>query len=239
MAITLVQHTQKDTSGASTTLAFGSNVTANNLLVVVVRAGNGTGSTITVDDAAALNNSWSHGAINIDGTNGQSQQLWYTVNGTTGADTVKVTLNTSATIRMAIFEYSGTATSSPLDIESDGAQGNDSNPVQPSSFTPTSDNSLVLAFCGLNGGKTITPNASFNIEERVPPSAGTSRLGVQDWIQTTKTSTQANFSIPTSTQWMHGYAVFKIAPAATPIFEDDSPMIPLPRIPEIVTCVWG
>lgn len=205
-AITLIQHTNKDAGSAgSTTLAYGSNPIINHLLVVVVRSGNSSGSVTTTD---TIGNTWANGTLqNLAGL-GQSQ-LSYAVNKSTAADTVTVTLGGgSATIRMAIFEYSGTATSNPLDIQANIATGTSTAPAS-SSFTPGANNELVLAFGAVNGAQTWTAGTNYTLEEQVPSGLGIGKLGVEDWIQTTATSTTGNFTLGASDTWIAGYAVFK------------------------------
>ena len=201
-AISLVQHANKDTSGASTTLAYTSNVSANNLLVVVVRSGNDSGSTITVTDS--IGNTWTKCALNMVVGVG-STQLSYAVASSSAADTVTVTLNSSATMRMAIYEYSGTAATSPLDTQANAATGSSTAPAS-ASFTPTANNELVIAFAATNSGDSYSAGTNYTLEDN--PG---SKLGVEIWVQGTAAATTGNFTLSPSDSWLAGYAVFKPA----------------------------
>jgi hypothetical protein len=211
--IALVQHTNKDAAAAtSTTLAYGSNPAANNLLIVAVRSGNGTGSTITCTDT--IGNTWTSGTISIDATNGQSEQLCWAVNSTSAADTVTVTLNASATIRMAIYEYSGTATSNPLDVQATGAA--DSSSVVSASITPTGANELIISAAGFNNTSTVTAGTNFTLEDQVPAAPNT-RMAAEDWIQTTATATTGPMSLGNPSPYVSVVAAFKPATSAVPV----------------------
>lgn len=237
MAIALVQHTTKDQASAvsNTTLAYTSNVAANNLLVIAVRAGTGTGQTITITDT--VGNSWTNGSINIDVAGGQSQQISWVVNTTSAANTVTITLNTAASMRIAIYEYSGTATSSPMDIQANIALGTSTTPSS-SSFTPNANNELVFAIAGLNAASTFTAGTNFALQDAVP-SGSAARLGIEHWIQTTATAALGDFSITSSQQWMAGYAVFKpVGAVSNVVYEDDSFSVILTPPVEPNVSVW-
>jgi len=218
MAITLVQHAQKDVSSAvaSTTLAYGSNVTVNNLLIVVVRGGSALTS-ITITDS--IGNSFTNGTFHAVGGIG-SLQITFAVNISTSANTVTITPNASSTLRIAIFEYSGTVTTSPLDAENNAATNTSTTPAA-NSITPGADNELVFGSVatGNNFSETWTPGTNFTAEEQV----GTFKiLATEDWIQTTATATTAPQTMGTSDSWLAAIAVFKAATASNIIYEDDS-----------------
>ena len=91
---------QKKTSGAFNGFTFTSNVTAGNILVVVVEflAGDGTARTIT-GFSDTQGNTWTS-RVNINGPNdsgGRATQSWiYTgEGGTAGADTISITFSGS------------------------------------------------------------------------------------------------------------------------------------------------
>jgi YD repeat-containing protein len=110
---TLVQHTNKDAgTTTSSTLAFVSNNTAGNWIGVCVRAG-ASGEAFTISDSKG--NTY-HQAFSINDTvGGNTLAIYYAENIGSGANTVTVADSISGTLRFAILEYSGVATSSSLE----------------------------------------------------------------------------------------------------------------------------
>lgn len=212
--ITLVQHTPKDAGTVtSTTLAYSSNPSANNLLVVCTRTG-GTTATITITDS--IGNTWTNLTRQSVTGVGVTQCAW-AINTTSSADTITDTLSTSTTLRMVILEASGTATSTPVDQETNAGT---STGVTANSATMTisNPNELILAFFA-EGGTTISCSAgtNFTLQDAVPSSSDC-KLAVETWIQTTATNTGGPLSYGLSTQWMAGLIAFKPAggaPAST------------------------
>jgi hypothetical protein len=215
-AITLVQHPAagKDcVSGATCALAFASNPAANNLLIVAVRVGGGTNIT-SLSVADTIVNSWTQ-LTPVNSTTGFRDTGWYAVNSTTAADTVTVSVTPNETIRMAIYEYSGTATSSPLDLQNTGSGS--STACASGSITPGAANELVFAFCGTGTSSTITAgNGNFTLEDQVPAGASLGRLGTEDWIQGAATATTGPLTLNVSGLWTANVAAFKAASGAIP-----------------------
>lgn len=202
MAIALIQKAQSDTNAGSATLAYGSNVVIGNLLVVVLRIG---ASVVTYSLSDTRGNTYIPCTQQFIPTVGYVQ-LFYCFNISSGANTVSLNLNSASdTMRIAIFEYSGVG---GLDIEANVATGTSTTSAS-ASFTPTFDNSLVIAFSGSNNAITMTAGTSFTLEEAVPPTPPNHRLGVEDWIQTTKTASTGSITYSGSQQWQAGYAVFR------------------------------
>lgn len=209
-AIALVQHTQKDAGTVtSTTLAYGSNVAVNDLLLVFTRWG-GAATTTTITDT--LGNIWTNLTIQNASGLGGTVISWAVSNGS-GADTITDTLDASTTLRMAIAEYSGKATSSPVEAENNNQTGTSTTPAA-SSITPAADNELVIGWSAVSSAETFTAGTNFTLEEQVPTGASAGKSGFEDWVQTTATATTAPFSINASDQWVAAIAVFKQATAA-------------------------
>src|SRR5258708_27262072 len=163
--IALVQHTNKDsnTNIAACAVAYGSNVTAGNLLVIVARTGQGTNETsITTSDT--IGNSLT-ALTRIDDSTRQSGVGWYTCsNASTAADTVTIAVNTvNTSVRMAIYEYSGVASSGCLDTQSTGV-GNSTSPAA-ASITRSSNNELGLPWGGFHTRSTGTGGTSSTVED--------------------------------------------------------------------------
>lgn len=208
--IVLVQHTNKDCASAATcVLAYSSSPTANNLLIAVARGGNN----VSLGFSDTIVNTWTKGGFQQIASFGCLQIAW-TVNTSTAADSVTITPDASNTVRMAIYEYSGAATSSPLDAENNTQFGTSAASAA-TAILPAANNELVIGATAINSGRTMTAGTNFTIEDAVP--AGANKLSVEDWVQTTATSTTAPQTLASSDDWMAAIAVFKVAGAgATP-----------------------
>lgn len=206
-AVSLIQHTNLDqpSAVASQTLAYVSNVAVNSLLVTVVR-GASTLTGITTTDS--IGNTWTKGTFQaVSGA--ASLQISWAINTTAGANTVTITPNASSALRIAIYEYSGVATSSPLDAENNNTTGTSTTPAA-GSITPAAANELVIGAVCVSLTRTFTAGTNFTLEDQVPAAPNT-KLGVEDWIQTTATATTAPQTLSASDTWLAAIAVFKAA----------------------------
>jgi hypothetical protein len=233
MSIARVQHTSinQSSSVASQALAYVSNVTLNDLLIVIARCGSIVSTTVTDTQG----NTWHNLTYQSISAFGSLQISWAIANAT-GANTVTVTPDASSTIRMAILEYSGNPTSSPVDAENNTQTGT-STAAAATSITPAAANELVIGAVVVNGSDTFTAGANFALVEQVPAAPST-KLGVEEWIQTTATATTAPQTFGASNQWMAAIAVFKAAAAGAFAPEDDSFPVPRPAAVEQVVSVW-
>lgn len=208
-AITLVQHTQSAVAvpGTSTTLAFGSNLTAGNLLVLMCRLG-ANGTTMTTTDT--LGHTWVE-AVNVDNAaGGRRTFLRYVENCSGGANTITFTPSTSVTFRIAIFEYSGLLTSGALDQKTaTGATGN-STTANSGNLTTTQADELLIGFAE-RSTSTFVATGGFTIEEAVP-AAPNSFLAAMDLI-VSATGTYSCGATFASGDWSAGLATFKAAGA--------------------------
>ena len=119
MSITRVQGTSSTTSSTSSaSLAFASNVTANNLLVVDAST-NGNVSALTVSDSQSNTYTLQNDGNTLKG----APRQWTAYAGSSAANTVTVSGTGTGQIIIQISEYSGTASSSP----SDGTNNANSN----------------------------------------------------------------------------------------------------------------
>src|ERR1035441_9318234 len=108
--IVCVQSANKLINTSSGTVAFSSNNTAGNLIVVVLRAAGGATS---VPSDTNLNTYQIAYPNLLQGSNRLS--VYYAQNIAAGANTVSVAATGASAIRVAIFEYSGIAASNALD----------------------------------------------------------------------------------------------------------------------------
>ena len=180
-AATPVQHASKDAGiTASSSLAFPANNTAGNWIGVVIRAGH-QGQVFTITDARG--NTY-HQAVQfnqtLDAPNGETLAIYYAENIAGGANTVTVSESiANNTLRFAILEYSGVATSNSLDMTA-AAQGSGTT-LNSGSATTTANGDLILGEVATADGVTYTAGTGYTIEERVP--APPSKLIVEDTIQ--------------------------------------------------------
>lgn len=214
-AIALVQHTNfNQTSNVSSqALAYGSNNASGGFGAVCVRAGNKS-TVLSVTDNNS--NSWaSVVSVQITGTgNGELLQCFEAHNLNAGANTVTVSTTISTTLRFALFEYSGCATASPID----GSNSNtgSSSSLASNSITPGANNELIISAGSVDAAETYTAGTNFTMEEVVP--AAPSKLGVEDWIQTTATTTTGPMTISGSDSWgAVVFAVKVVSGAAAPL----------------------
>ncbi|HKV64028.1 MAG TPA: IPT/TIG domain-containing protein [Candidatus Acidoferrum sp.] len=208
--IALVQHASKDAGvTSSSALAFPSNNTAGNWLGVVIRAGH-SGQTLTVSDTHG--NTYRQAVQSnetLDAPNGETFAIYYAENISGGANTVTVSQSiTNNTLRFAILEYSGVATSNSLDVIA-AAQGTGTTPNS-GNATTTAGGDLVLGMVVTANGATMTAGSGFTIEERVPAAPNT-KLVAEDEIKAGVGAVAANATLTASDNWGAGFAAFKAA----------------------------
>lgn len=209
--IALAQHVGKDAgTTTSSTLSFPSSNTGGNWIGVVVRAGR-TGQTFTVTDTRG--NTYQK-AIQLDETSdATSLALYYAENIAPGANTVTVSDNlTGGTLRFAIFEYSGVATSNSLDVAT-AAQGTSATPNS-GNVTTVTPGDLVIGAVSTANAAIFTAGTGFTIQEQVP--ASWTKLIVEDLRQSTAGTISAGASLATSDIWGALVAAFKPASVVGP-----------------------
>src|SRR5205807_860937 len=139
--IAFVQSASVDAGVAvATSLAFTTNTTAGNLIVVAIRVGPPTTTTVAVKDSNG--NSYTLARSQVQTTDRHQTWVYYANNIAAGPTTVTVTLSTTATLRVAIHEYSGLNTVAPLD-QTTSAQGNGTAPTS-GSVTTTAASELLF-----------------------------------------------------------------------------------------------
>src|SRR5579872_5919936 len=125
MSITRVQSKELNgTLSSGSTISFTSNVTAGNLLVLLCAQSGSSGANRVISAVSDnLNGSWTLAKRQgTAGTNPQSE-VWYLANTLGGACTITITwANGSDAKDMLALEYSGVATTTPLDV-TDGITG--------------------------------------------------------------------------------------------------------------------
>jgi hypothetical protein len=110
-------------------------------------------------------------------------------------------------MRVAILEYSGVATSSAADGTPATAEGTSSTPSS-GNMTTTVNKDLILGVMTVSATATTTAGASFALQEQVPAPPST-KLIVEDRIQTTAGAVAATATFTASQAWAAGVAAFK------------------------------
>lgn len=215
MAIAHVQSTGQGfgNSASARSLTFASNVTSGNLIVVAVATFNAGSPTVSISDTQG--NTYSQaGSYQTSGSNRIS--LWYAVAGSTGSNTVSFTPSASVFSGFGIHEYTGTATSTPLD-NAVGTTGTASNTVNPGTVTVSAANEMIFCCAGQGDGTNtdnITPGTGYTLRVNQFNSVSFQALYTED-----KVSVSAN-EAPTMSwlvnhNWQGIGASFKIASGAT------------------------
>ena len=204
---TLVQHANRDAgTTTSSTLSFATSNTAGNWIAVCVRAGH-SGEVFTVRDSRG--NTYKSAALindSVDAPNGETLAIFYAENVSGGANTVSLSDTISATMRFAIFEYAGVASSNSLDV-SVGTQGTSSSPGS-GNATTSFGNDLVLGLVSTADPANFTPGSGYIAEERVPAEPNT-KLLIEDRIQAAAGAVSATASLASSDPWGAIVAAFK------------------------------
>lgn len=197
-------------SGTTLAIAYGSNVTAGNLLVCHIYANHG------ISGVADSRSQTFTSAVNV--TDGATYALatFYYANTTGGADTVTVTFAGAITYAsLQCSEYSGVATSSPLDKFASNSQttpGTGANAVTSGSVTTTTDGQLIVGW-----STALTVGAGTT-------SAGTGFTGrtnvfgdtlCEDQVQTSAGAIAATFTSTSATSNFITLITTYKAPAAT------------------------
>src|SRR5271155_852089 len=204
--IKLVQHTSVDKGTAalsSASLAFTANNTLGNWIGVGIRVGQ-PNETITVKDSKG--NTY-HNATQINQTaDGDTLAIFYAENIAAGANTVTVSVSSADTLRLAILEFSGVATSGSID-QAIASQGSNASPNS-GSITTTANGDLLLGAILTADGETVTAGSGFQIVESVPAKPNT-KLMIEYQVQASSGSTSSSAKLSSADPWAAGIAAFK------------------------------
>jgi hypothetical protein len=225
--------TIKDTTGAGTTLAYASNVTAGSNLILGMRVG-GAGGDQSTTVTGTGSETWVKAVHRFDAAFGYVD-IWYKENtASSGAYTVTVGYGVSTTCRLSIHEYSGLAISSSVDQTNSG-QG-DSVPTSGYDITTLSANELIFAVMGNQAVDTVSAEALYTLKVQNPAAPNT-RMAVQDQIVSATGTYHGAFSetqdVGSSPRWVACIASFKAAGAVVgsgPILTINRMEIPIPAI---------
>lgn len=176
-------------STASITLNIGA-VTAGNCLILQV-VGNQTVS--SVSDTAG--NTWGSGTSDA-ATGGWPVARYYVVPNCLGNanDTVTVTMSSANFCNACVMQYSGVATTSPVDVTVSNSSGATNVTTQTSpSFTPTTSTGVAVAF-GANANNGVNYTAGTNYTLRTS-QAGVIQVAGEDRLNAPASSQTASITV--------------------------------------------
>jgi hypothetical protein len=206
--ITLTQHAGLAAGGASAALTFPSPNVAGNFIAVATRAFF-PNQTFTVTDTRG---NFYRRALTVNNGADDTLALFYAENVAAGANTVTVALSTSASLRLAIFEYSGIAPTNALDVIATAA-GSSASPSS-GSATTTTPGDLLIGVVSTESFRTFTAGSGYTVR-RLVAAAPSTVLMVEDRIQATAGAVSATATLNTSDLWGAGLAAFKKAATGT------------------------
>jgi hypothetical protein len=215
MGLTFVQSVS-GISGAGATsfgLAYGSNTTGSSYLLALGVVSGLAAVTITATDG--LGNTWSQIGSNIsDGINQYAlfQVPTNAVGG--GADTVTLHSTVSSTLALVLAEYTGQASSNPLDSSSTFTSASTGTiTIGPTAGNQTNEEFIALGWCGTtasvvanSGYTTRHANNNYVIVDEAFSVTGSNTGGwtmtassVAAWLLSVKSTTSAAPSTPSTT----------------------------------------
>ncbi len=204
--IALVQHGAKDNGTANTASVsvILNSVASGHLLTCSITYGNPGGTTLSVSDN--LNGAWAvAGAVHFSTGIGQTTAIFYLANSKAGTTTITGKPGSAGEYgAMDCQEWSGVATSSPLDqfTEQDGTSAN------PSSGSVTTGTNGELILGDMENGYSPSAGSGFSLLD-TDTSAGTgSGLDTEYQIQTNAGSVAVTWGLA-ATGWTAQVAIFK------------------------------
>ncbi|MFY9527638.1 MAG: choice-of-anchor D domain-containing protein [Candidatus Acidiferrales bacterium] len=217
-AVTVVQDAIATGRGSTTlAVAFGSNVTQNNLMVVGVSSSSGnTFASPAITDT--LGSSWFLAVAENPGATGTPSQcnIYYAVVPSTGANTVTVHATGTNNLHLHIYEISGLLTSSVLDQIGSNFQSGVTAATVSTAGPTTAANEYVFAYVGRNNGTgTWTAGTGYGDARSSPNTTSATDAFSEDKI-VSATGTQTAAATSSATDALTSViATFKAAGGGT------------------------
>jgi hypothetical protein len=192
-------------AGSSTsTVTLQTPSTPGDLLVLSASLSTGATNRITnVMDPAG--NTWKQAGYAYQSGHNSEGEMWYSANASS-VSSVTVTTG-AATMALGVQEFSGVATSSPLDVAA--MASNTSTSASSGAATPTQTNELAVGFVGGHGNAeaiALTPGYT----SQPQTNTGTTTSVVTGYQVLASTSTQSfGGAFKTAMYWAAGIAIFK------------------------------
>jgi hypothetical protein len=205
-AITLVQSAVKEGSAVGAVAAgFPSNNTAGNLIVAFVRMST-TNQTVAVSDT--LGNSYTEAVSQTQTADGHQIHVFYAKNIFGGANAITATFSSANNHPwLAVYEYSGLDTVSPLD-QTAKSQGSGSVASAGPTASISLSNELVFAATGLPSSYTGSETAGTGYT-LIQQDAGASRAANESGLATATQGVTGGFTLSSPTSWSAVVATFR------------------------------
>lgn len=156
-AVSFVQQVSSNNliTATSTSLTFDSDTTAGDLLIAVLQLDNPAPPYPVMTTSDSLGNSWACPELQIFAY-GQQATVCYAEDPSGGADTVTMSINGTTTYPLYLLaqEYSGLATSNPLDVSSSSPAQSGTTFTTPG-LTTTNANDYLLGIFGTAGSTSF------------------------------------------------------------------------------------
>jgi len=210
MAIAFIQEADNGsgTTSSSTSVTITSS-TFGSLLVVAVYKNNGTTISSITDN---IGNTYTQvpGAHAVGSPAPDTTDIWYSANSLSGVTSVTVNFGSTCFNVPYILEYSGVATTSPIDVAGNISAGSTGggNPTGPS-LTTTQDGDLIIALCSAHGIGIGGVNSPFTLRSNTDGEA------VADYIGPVAGTYQAIFTPTGPSQLCSSGVAFTVVPAPT------------------------
>src|SRR5262249_23503226 len=136
---------------------------------------------------------------------------------------VTIAVSTSASIRVAILEYAGLATTNPLDVTA--AQALSSTAADSGAAIAAAAGELYLGAISTQSYRSDTAGPGFTVREAVSAAPSTAWL-VEDRVATSAAPQSASATLSSTDSWAAAVAVFKPqngGPAPSPTITSLSP----------------
>jgi len=195
MAIAFVQ-SKSTNSGGTTSLAltYTNNVASASLLIAGMFDGGGINQADSVTDSVQGGN-WNQDVTANLATDHDTVGIFSRVNATGGATTV--TAHGTTVVGLAIHEYSGLATTTPLD-KTQSNNATSGSATSNSTATTTSANELVFGLIGTSGsGDTVTAGSGYQARETDAPG----HIATEDKIVSATGTYAATWTISPSDEY--------------------------------------
>jgi hypothetical protein len=168
------------------------------------------GLTVTVDDNLNGGVDWTQDGLEIQANDSNGELLHFSYpNSAAGACTVTVAFGPPArTLRFIISEFSGAATSSPLDQAKTSAEGI-STSLAAGAQTPSVDGCLLYCSGANASADTFTAGTDFTKATACPDSIGNERIFAEYFIQTTAANHDGTCSFDNARNWACLLTVYK------------------------------
>jgi hypothetical protein len=196
-------------TSTSTSVTLNQRSTAGDLLVLAASVYTGATNNITkvTDDAG---NTWAKiGSYSVSGHNSDGE-LWYAANAKP-ASTITVNLATIVNTAVEVQEFSGIATTAPLDTSA--GTSNTGTTASSGPLTPQAGNELLVGFvAGHANSQAMAPTApGFTDLQQVTTGASVVSLVSGYKLLGTATATSYSATFPSAMYWAGGVAAFRSA----------------------------